>query len=520
MMNVVDKNDEKSGFSEKNPQSLWRTPGIVGESNEKRGCLGFCKLVMTNITIEPQIFLFSFGLMLLLIPTSYLMMEKTCHLDEGYTFEMCQDILYNKSFKAEKTKLQEKVSDWSMIQMVVLLIPDVVFKLLSGGWSDKHGRKPIFIICMTGAIIKGLGLLLAAHYEEAGVQWVIIASLPGAILSGTAVFSIAVAYISDISDMASRTKRLIVMEVFLVFGMLSGQFTGGYMRDQYGYEVVYVVAMFANAAALIYTMFLVKESRDLGNDSRKGMCKLVKDFFDLGNMKECLRTLTKKRIGRIRFHIILLMVASLVHNLLRTCHQAIDSLYAQAMYDWTSTQLGTAKTIISASEFLLAGMSYPILIGKIKLSDLKLAIIGFSSAAISYIVLAFSYFPWLFYFARLIGFLSGLPDVIIQSNITKIVDPSELGKVMSVRAAFMALAGPETNIGFIALYKACLRFFRGMPFLVAGILYIVPIIFFIVMHIKPIKKEDTKEGNVPEETATVEDEVKATLEQTVYMTAL
>ncbi|CAM1324092.1 Uncharacterised protein g8564 [Pycnogonum litorale] len=519
----MDENDaEKQGLTVKNleniPQAL-----DVNEPRKILGFFSFLKLVISNVTIEPQIFLFSFGFMLMTIPTTYLIMERTCQLDEGYSFEMCQKILYNDTFKEEKTTLQGKVSSWLMIQMVASLIPDVLFKLLSGSWSDKHGRKPIFIICTTGALIKGLGMLLTVHYEEAGVLWLIVASLPGAILSSSAIFPIAIAYISDISVVESRTKRLIVMEVFLVLGMLAGVFTGGYMRDEYGYKVVYLVAMFANAAALLYTMFVIKETQRFEKDSQNGVCILIKDFFDLRSIKESWLTFTKKRTGRIRLHIILLMVASLVHNLLRTCHDVIDSLYAQAMYDWTSTQFGTAKTIIYGVNFLLAAMSYPILIGKMKLSDLILAIIGFLSACINYIFSAFSYLSWLFYLGWMLGFLGGLPDVVIQSNITKIVDPSELGKIMSLRAALMALGGPETNIGFLALYKACQKFFRGMPFLVAGILYIIPMSFFFVMYMKPVETKDTKEEKSQEVSHNItsakdESEIKTTLEDTVYVT--
>ncbi|KAG1651785.1 Proton-coupled folate transporter [Nymphon striatum] len=151
---------------------------------------------------------------------------------------------------------------------------------------------------------------------------------------------------------------------------------------------------------------------------------------------------------------------------------AIDMLFAQNRYNWTSYQYGNMfGTMITVNVVMLA-LGSLLFIKKLKLQDINIAFIGFTSGATGFVITAFAYYQWMFYTGKFSGALAALPDIIIQSRLTKLVDVSEIGKIMTIRSAITALAGPETSIGFIALYKFGLDFFLGFPYLVAATLYI------------------------------------------------
>jgi DHA1 family tetracycline resistance protein-like MFS transporter len=91
---------------------------------------------------------------------------------------------------------------------------------LLGAWSDRHGRRPVLLVCLAGT---------AASYFLFGAAWSLAVLFAARLLSGFAGGSItaAQAYIADISEPRDRAKNFGLIGAAFGLGFILGPAMGG-----------------------------------------------------------------------------------------------------------------------------------------------------------------------------------------------------------------------------------------------------------------------------------------------------
>ena len=143
------------------------------------------KNVVSNITLEPVVFLFSLGLGFYYLPASQLYVDKMCRVnlvreglvDFNNSKEICDNIYSNKTLQIEN---QERVTRLKTLSKFIQAIPPLIYALLAGPWCDRYGRKPLILISLFGYILSNAVFLInTIWYNELKAEYLLLECIQG-----------------------------------------------------------------------------------------------------------------------------------------------------------------------------------------------------------------------------------------------------------------------------------------------------------------------------------------------------
>lgn len=176
------------------------------------------------------------------------------------TFFCCSTSYY-------QIRIQEKVqvyqNTFNYYQSLMDCILPMMVILLAGSISDRYGRKLPMATVIVGFVAFALIYTLAAINPSWPVEVLYTATLAVDITGTWAVFNMAVySYLSDITPIESRTKRMAWMDAIWYSGGPIGTWMGGLLYQSFGYVCVFSVSAALWLICLFYVVFIVQESLD------------------------------------------------------------------------------------------------------------------------------------------------------------------------------------------------------------------------------------------------------------------
>lgn len=106
-------------------------------------------------------------------------------------------------------------------------------------------------------------------------------------------------------------------------------------------------------------------------------------------------------------------------------------------------------------------------------SGLYLITIGNLSGMLNYIVVGFANRTWQLYLSTVLGFLKTIPSPMMRAFLTSIIEPSDIGKIMSLTTTFEALSSVVGAPLYTLVYNATIENFpSAFNFISAGIFLI------------------------------------------------
>ncbi len=156
-----------------------------------------------------------------------------------------------------------------------------IFNPLWGRLSDIYGRKPIIIFSLSGNVISYilLGFVLSGVFRSVFLLF-LARGLAGFF---SANIGAAMAYISDITTPAERSKGMGIIGAAFGLGFVFGPFMGGVLAGKFGFGVPIFVSAGMSFIALIVAMIVLKESLPLSirneNKLKSSNLKLAFDRF-------------------------------------------------------------------------------------------------------------------------------------------------------------------------------------------------------------------------------------------------
>lgn len=294
-------------------------------------------------------------------------------------------------------------SYWYGALMVTFGIAQFLAMPLLGALSDRYGRRPVLLLS-----IFGLGI---AYLISATTQSLVVLLLSRIISGGTsASFTVANAYVADITTPAERSKGFGAIGAAFGLGFIVGPALGGILASDDIRLPFWIAAGMALLNGL-YGCFVLPESLPLER-RRKLKLSQANPFGALKHLKGL------QGVG------LLIIVYSFI-LLAQWILQTTWVLYTSFRFQWQPSDNGMALCLVG----LMAVLAQGVFMGSLlkRFGEQKLAMMAMTSAMIASIGYGLIDQSWMLYLLITANFLSFTASPALQGLISKAAHETEQG---------------------------------------------------------------------------------------------
>ena len=289
-----------------------------------------------------------------------------------------------------------------------------------GALSDRHGRRPVLIICLLGSaagyLIFGIG----------GALWVLFL---GRIIDGLTGGNIStiLAYFADITPKEQRTKYFGWAGAASGIGFIIGPTLGGLLAT-FGYATPMFFGVVITLLNVVYGAIYMPES--LSKDHRLDKISFVR----LNPFTQFASIFSIKNLKWIFIAIFLLGVPS-------GSLQTFFSQFAKDTFEWEPAVIGILFSILGAMDILTQSLIMPRLLMKHRVS--QIAVLGMVSEMAAYGLMAasglFSYSPFFIAGTVIFGFGDAILGPAVNGVASAAVSSEEQGRLQGGSQSLQAL---------------------------------------------------------------------------------
>lgn len=329
---------------------------------------------------------------------------------------------------------------------------------IAGNLSDRFGRRPVLLIALLGLAIDYLVMALAS------TLWVLFV---GRVLAGVAgaTWSVANAYVADVSDPENRAKNFGIVSAASAAGLILGPAIGGLLGDIDTRAPFYAAAALT-AMNMIYGWIVLPET--LSQENRRLFSwKRANPFGGINHVR--------------KYPIVLGILCALL--LMQLATQSLVYIWAyfnKELFGWTAFQIGLSITFYGITLALVqGGLTGPVVK---KLGEKTTALVGLGAGLVAYAIFSFASAGWMMYIGIVIGCIGGFTTPSMQSLMTKAVPANEQGELQGAITSSLAITVVLGPIIMTQLFAHFTRpdhfYFPGAPFFVSAFLIIASAILF------------------------------------------
>lgn len=344
---------------------------------------------------------------------------------------------------------------------VLYAVSQFIAAPILGRLSDRLGRRPLLLVCLFGSAI---GYFI---FGIGGALWILYISRIIDGFTGGNV-SIATAIVTDISPVKERTKNLGIIGAAFGLGFIIGPVIGGVLSQISLSAPAYAAGIFALAVTLA-GFFILPES--LPKEKRESSSLKLKDLNPLASIGKFI---TRSMLG-------ILLIVFIIVNFTFNGFTITFPVYTISEFHIDPLNIGG---LLFVSGIVIAVVQGG-LIGKLskKFGDKNLSMSGILILAFGLVFFSITNSFWVLY--PILGIISlgvGLITPTLNSLISKIVLPNEIGEVFGVSAALNSLMSVLGPLAAGLLYD---NIQPNAPYLAGTVLLIGA--FILIMKFKPPK---------------------------------
>lgn len=316
----------------------------------------------------------------------------------------------------EFTGSRDLQSYWYGALLATYGIMQFFFASLLGALSDRFGRRPVLLISIFGL---GVNFLLTALATS---LWVLLVARVIGGMTG-ASFSVANAYVADVTPPEERSKSFGVIGAAFGLGFIIGPMLGGLLGG-YDLRLPFFAAAGLSVANWLYGFFVLPESHP----------KEQRNPFSLAraNPFSALAALTQLRgVGGLIGVYALSVLAQFTL-------QSTWVLYTTFRFGWGPRQNGLALFVVG----LVAAAVQGGLLGWLlkKLGEVRTTLAGLTSGVIAFTLYGLAQRGWMMYAIILANLLAFATAPALQGIVSKAVDPRKQGITMGSLNAVSSMA--------------------------------------------------------------------------------
>ena len=331
------------------------------------------------------------------------------------------------------------------------------FSPVMGEISDQFGRKPILLLSLLGLSIDYL-----IHAWAPTITWLFI----GRFLAGItgASFTVASAYIADISTLEEKAKNFGLIGAAFGLGFIIGPGIGGYFGD-IDIRLPFYVAAGLTFANFLFGWLVVPESLSKENRRPMNFLKMVPgvSLVALRNYKGVL----------------LLIAAFFLANLAGQVLPTVWSYFTIERFDWSPKEIGLSLVAVG----LLVAFVQGFLVGKAIgwFGKQKVVTFGFLLWTFGMFLFSQASEPWMLYAFLIPYALGGVAGPTVQGIISNQVSVKEQGILQGSITSLVSVTAILGQLIFAPVFYFFVRpeaeiYFPGASFALAAVLLLIAFI--------------------------------------------
>ena len=351
-----------------------------------------------------------------------------------------------------------------------------LFSPVLGEISDQFGRKPILLLSLFGLSIDYL-----IHAWAPTIIWLFV----GRFLAGItgASFTVASAYIADISTAEEKAKNFGLIGAAFGLGFIIGPGIGGYFGE-IDIRLPFYVAAGLTFANFLFGWFVVPESLSKENRRPISVRKMIPgvSLVALKNYKGVL----------------LLITAFFLANLAGQALPSVWSYFCIEQFDWNPKQIGLSLVMVG----LLVAFVQGFLVGKVNewFGKRKVVIFGFLLWTLGMFLFSQASEPWMLYAFLVPYALGGVAGPTVQSIISNQVSAKEQGNLQGSITGLVSVTAILGQLIFSPVFYYFIRpkanfYFPGASFALAAIFLLIAL-FLAIWAMRKITFEETNKETV------------------------
>lgn len=345
-------------------------------------------------------------------------------------------------------------SKWGGWLIFTFAFMQFIFAPVLGVLSDKFGRRPVLLIALFG-----LGIDYLIHGFAPNLIWL----FAGRILAGIggASFTVATAYIADISTPEKKAQNFGIMGAAFGLGFIIGPLLGG-VFSQWGIRVPFFIAAALSFLNFLYGFLILPES--LPPEKRRNV------VWKRANPVSSLFHLRKH--GRFMGLIAAFFIAHIAAHSL----QSTWTFFTMLKFEWDEKMVGYSLAVVG---LLVAIVQAGLIKHAVKLfGQRKTVYVGFSLWTAGMFLFAFAPTEMLLLFCLVPYCLGGIAGPTVQGIVSNRVPDNEQGELQGALTSLISIAsiiGPlvMTGIFYYFTKNENALYFPGAPFFLSGLLFIL-----------------------------------------------
>lgn len=387
---------------------------------------------------------------------------------------------------SQQEEVQKAASLFSMFSELSSLIPSLIVTLLLVAYSDQRGRRITIIMPLVGSLIYTLSFL-AVSFFELNLYLLIAASFVSALFGGiSTMLGGCFAYVADLCvDDKQKTIRMAVVDMMI--GLLAGvaSISTGYFLHATGFNWPFFTSAIFQVVNLLYTIFLLEETRVIDSSETVGCCQALKKLA-------CgIYYLFSGGSSRKKWVLVLLIVTFSSLSFVNTGGLSLITLYElNKPLCWSEILVGygsAASTSIFITSFL------GVYLFSLCLPNTAIVLIGMLSILISMLMTAFAKTTLMMFLVRIPAMFAIMPFPILRSMMSKVVSKFEQGALFACVAFMENLSSNVSSAVFSKIYADTVAWCPGFVFLLGAGLCLIPIsLLGILRCFHPLDSNDTQ----------------------------
>jgi MFS transporter, DHA1 family, tetracycline resistance protein len=331
----------------------------------------------------------------------------------------------------EFTRNAQEQALWYGVLMAAYGLAQFFAAPMLGALSDRYGRRPVLLLSQLGWGIDFLIIALAPSL------WIIfLARLFGGITG--AGFTVASAYVADVTTKEKRTQGMGMIGAMFGVGFILGPLLGGLLGAEFGTRAPFYAAAAVALLNVIYGYFILPESLPRERRTVYTRSQLLAKSNPFTAMRELLK-LPRAASG---VSVSALVGAVALTNLAQFMMHTTFVLFTTQRFAWSPRDNGIALFIVGIIHALVQGA----LLGKLLgwMGDKRLALIAMTVAAVEFACFAMATQGWMMYVIIVAAFINSaaMPALMgmVSKNLASDEQGAKLGAVSGLNAIMMVLA--------------------------------------------------------------------------------
>jgi len=336
-----------------------------------------------------------------------------------------------------------------------------LFSPVLGEISDRYGRRPILLIALLGLSVDYL-----IHAWAPTITFLFI----GRFLAGItgASFTVASAYIADISTPEEKAKNFGIIGAAFGLGFIIGPGIGGFFGE-IDIRLPFYIAAGLTFANFVFGYFFVPES--LSKENRRPI-----------NVLKMIPGVALVSLRRYK-GVLLLIFAFFLANLAGQSLPSTWSYYGIERYDWSPQEIGISLMVVG----LLVAIAQGFLVGIVVKSfgKKRTIIAGFMLWTIGMFLFSQASEPWMLYAFLIPYAFGGVAGPTVQGVISNQVSEKEQGNLQGAITGLVSVTAIIGQLIFSGVFYYFIRqettvYFPGAPYVLAAFLLFLALLLAVL----------------------------------------